>query len=479
MAFTLKTVLDDGGVGISVGLDYAHKLLQAQIMAHKSNAKIKEFENYLNSIFYPKKIGGSANDAFVYYQTAMQAENEDVITSVLNSFDFESNTGDKGYYKGQTGIQFGSLQREINSIEEALTKVQDSGKLSPEIIDKVKNITERGRNLLTAAEKVFPKSRAGLSKRVIQGDLGQEAIKVANQLRGLSAAITGGISPQQAGILFEMALEKADYYRTASEDTRNDIVKEILSNYYSTLSKGTLGAQKVSRGVGGINLNMSVQKHIDKIDKSTAKNFSISDERIKITYNYNPNEMKMGKMDVQMNFGGGPVSDYRVSAKRWTSKNFAHNFGSTSIDAGITRSGGYGVAEAYKFAVLNPPRDLGNGGKVNTGNSAAAAHEFAKLALKADILMGINQGTALSGAGYANLVVIDTGSRIIVENLVDLMNSNKINLKDYYPGSIEGEAIKVYNGLTKEMGQGRSIEYLQKMTSVLNKMKVSIEYNGI
>lgn len=479
MAFTLKTVLDEGGVGLSVGLDLAHKFLQSQINSRRSHAKIKEFETYLNSIFYPQLTGGNANDAFIYYQNQLQAANVDVITAVLNSFDFESNSGGKGYYKGKEGIQFGSLMREIESIENILTKIHDTSNITPDIIDRVKAITERGRSVLTAAEKDLNKSKAGLKNRVIKGNYGQEAIQIANQLRGLGAAITGGISPQQAGTLFEMALQKADYYKTASEDTRNEIIEKILTDYYIT-GGDTAGGQKVTRGGGGINLSMGVQRHMNKIDKSFAKNFTVSDERINITYNYNPNEMKQGKMDVQMSFGGGPVSDYRVSAKRWTSKNFAHDFGSTSIDAGITRSGGYGVAEAYKFAVLNPPRDLGNGGKVNTGGAAGAAHEFAKLALKADILMGLNQGKVKStGAGYANLLVIDTGSRIIVEDLVSLMNSKNAILKNYYPGAIEELAVISYYGLSKEMGQGRSVEYLQKMTSALNKIKVSIEYKGI
>jgi hypothetical protein len=78
------------------------------------------------------------------------------------------------------------------------------------------------------------------------------------------------------------------------------------------------------------------------------------------------------------------------------------------------------VAEAYKFAVLTPTTDwAGNG--VPQFVAAQTAHDFAITALKSDIAMGLNQGKTASGAGYANVLVIDTGSSIKVLDLAEIV----------------------------------------------------------
>jgi hypothetical protein len=50
--------------------------------------------------------------------------------------------------------------------------------------------------------------------------------------------------------------------------------------------------------------------------------------------------------------------DYRLSAKHWS-----HGYGDlghTSIDAGISRSGGISIAEAYKLAVITKVPSMDN-----------------------------------------------------------------------------------------------------------------------
>jgi hypothetical protein len=72
------------------------------------------------------------------------------------------------------------------------------------------------------------------------------------------------------------------------------------------------------------------------------------------------------------------------------------------------------------MAVLTPSRDLFNS-EVPSYSAAEIAHNFAQLALKSDIAMGLNQVTSSSGAGYANVLVVDTGSSIKVRDLADMV----------------------------------------------------------
>ena len=87
--------------------------------------------------------------------------------------------------------------------------------------------------------------------------------------------------------------------------------------------------------------------------------------------------------------------------------------------------------------------------------------------------MGLNQGKSASGAGYANVLVVDTGSSIKVRSLADIVLSTTTNLSKYNPSIIESSAEGIYNSMTN-LYKGRTQSYLALMTSTLNKMKVTI-----
>lgn len=486
MAFTLKTVLDDGGADLSVGLNQATSYLKAQIMTRKSMANIKEFEAYLNSIYYPKNISSnSSSKAFQYYSNVLQEINVESITHIFNAFDFERNAPTSKRY-GKTGsILYKSLDKEVSTMKNTLNQLTNGGK--DELIknfSKINDLVSQGEQILKNAEdnlSKMGKTKIGnLSMKRYEGNskVVEDAIRIVNQLDVLNHLISRGVSPQEAGTLFEMALQKADYYKTATEDVRQEIIDDILIEFLHGRGRrggaSTIGQQAVGRGILGMNISAQVSKSSKFKDSSFGKNFAISsgDQRVKIIYNYNPNEQKQGKMDVQMSFGDGPLSDFRISAKRWSQGK--GDFGSTSVDAGVVRAGGYGVAEAYKLAVLTPKRDA-YGGASSASGAANAAHEFARLALKSDILMGINQGESVGGGGYANLAVIDTGNKIVVRNLADLILKDQVNLSGYSEGAIQSEAVNTYYRLSL-LDYSRTITYLKRMTSVLNSMKVTINY---
>ena len=92
--------------------------------------------------------------------------------------------------------------------------------------------------------------------------------------------------------------------------------------------------------------------------------------------------------------------------------------------------------------------------------------------------MGLNQGKTASGAGYANVLVIDTGSAIKVRDLATIVTSATHQLNKYNPGMIENNANSIYNSMFN-LTKGRTQSYLALMTSALNKMKVTINLSVI
>lgn len=469
MAFTLKTVLDgEGSSDLTMGLSMAHTLLNAQIMSQKSKADIKQFEKRLNQVFYPNETEGgiSANSALEFYQSAIKERDLEYITEVFNSFDFEGNKS--GYYgqKGK-GVQYRSLNNIVLDLKRELETFKDTDiKGFEEKFNKVNAKVKEADSLLKSSMEVYQiKGISNYSQKIVGNNPNeiQRAIELTNQLDAFYTAIHYGVTPQTAGLVFEKALEKANWYMDATEDTLNEIVEKIGLG---------IGQKTIRRDVGGIQLNEKISALNTSGSKGIAKNFTIAEDRIKATYSYDPGEKKQGKMDVQMTFGGGPLSDYRISAKRWSRGH--GNFGETTIDAGLVRTGGYGVAEAYKMAVLTPSKDTYGDGSVPAFTAASKAHEFAKKALKADILMGTGQIVEGNLGGYANLLVIDTGRRIHVRNLADLVFNDKVKLTGYNEGDIQSEAISSYYSLPS---RHRTITYLKLMTSWLNQQKVSINYS--
>ena len=256
------------------------------------------------------------------------------------------------------------------------------------------------------------------------------------------------------------------------DSTVESFTNEQLQLLTQQLNKVQFGLKPVKRGIFSndlISYEISSDFKLPKKFKSN-NNFSIKKGNMNIIYSYNPNSEKQGKMDVQLNYGQDTQYDYRVSAKRWTNKR--GNVGYTSIDAGLTRACGQSVAEAYKFAVLTPKKDqFSNEKKVYLAYDIA--HQLAHLAIKSDLLMGLNQGISSSGAGYANILVVDTGVEIKVENLGKIALDATKKLNGYNEGNIQSIANNNYK-LLKNIQNKRTSTYLALMTSSLNKIKVTL-----
>lgn len=465
MAINLKQVLDgsEGQIELSSILSRNTAIIKEDLAKKRTSADLIKLETWLNSIFYPV---GSTPISVDYYNQRLSKSTEDQLIEVFNNFDFESNKS--GYYSAKTAISPETLRKtmmgasqNLKTLLEQISNTPPSANLQHLLVleKQLKKLIKQAYVILSTAERSLQ-----FGEERITGQDFEKALPIINQLTAFSKAlaIPNFVSPQEAGVLFEKALALTNYVENVSNDVIDEALREIA------LSTSHHGSETISRGYAGP-VSYSVNAKVMDQERAKDLGFKISQGNATYTYSYNPSSKKQGKMDVQLTFPGGGMEDYRVSAKRWT-KGFG-DLGETSIDAGISRAAGQSVAEAYKFAVLTPKEDWANS-ETPSYIAASSAHEFAKFALKTDIAMGLNQGVQSSGAGYANTLVIDTGSQIKVLDLATIVQ--EAELYNYNDSAVEGEANRAYKALS-QITTGRTESYLGLMTSVLNKMKVTIK----
>lgn len=464
MAMALKYVLDGGEgqadlAGILAG---ATASIRTNVAKYQTKTDLVSLERKLNNIFYP--IGRTAISDW-YFQQAISLNTESSLYDAFESFDFDANTG--GYQFNTQRINTNTVQKALSTANEAIASMAKQLENLPESVNKNHLIflLEQAKQKAAEGQRIVAEAEAsmGVGSNISvknSGETFDNIMAIVNQLRAFSATLYNGglgiVTPQEAGLIFEKALALVDYKETATADTIPELVQQ-LSN---------AGQKVIARGGDMISYSMDINA-VDLEQAKESKHFKINEKNMTVTYSYNPGAAKQGKMDVQLTFGDPTSQDFRISAKRW-SKGIG-DLGHTSIDAGINRTAGMGVAEAYKFAVLTPSQDQFDVNKDGTPSFTAvsAAHEMAQLALKADIAMGYGQGQE----GYANVLIVDNGHAIKVFDIATIVN--KYELSGYNAGSIQGAAISHYNSM-KNVMIGRTEHYLGAITSTLNKMKVTI-----
>lgn len=473
MAIKLKQVLDgnQGQQNLTTILANATNEIKTDILNKKSEANIYALENYLNGIFYPT---GNTQISTEYLLDRTAQMSEEKILEVFNNFNFEDNTN--GKIKNQQAINKTTVKALINSVEKNLEiiseKISNLGSFTSE--QMLEELRAKSNQLIIQAQKIINSAEMVKmfgKKGFIAGESFQQLKPVINQLKAFSnvLSIPDFVTPQEAGLLFEKALAKVNFVELAEDQIVDEVLDQVLSG-----AKPIRRGGKNDTGLVSYNINANIKKN-QKQQGLTG--FTLSQGQM--TISYDPFSKKQGKMDVQLNYNASNAKDYRISAKRW-SKGYG-DLGKTSIDAGIIRAAGLSVAEAYKYAILTPSVDwMPPKKEVPIYLAYEQAHRLAKIAISSDIAMGLNQGMVSSGAGYANLLVIDTGSAIKVKNLADFIYSadEKNILSKYDASKIENNALQIYRKMAI-VQEGRSSTYLGLMTSVLNKMKVTINVRNL
>lgn len=460
----LKWVFSNQGqASISSALIAARQAISNDIKSKQTQIEVESFETTLNDLFY----GPTPLSYVVQYQENMKKKAEKTILDRFNSMNLENgaNLSYNKYVKNTT------VMNKIDRIKSQLVKVQQialSAKNNQDIAKIENQINQIALEAETAFQQVnaeydfgFDKGGQYISLATSAGGRLKEALI---KLDNMNKAIAGGQNPSstEAGDFFEDAVSKAapDAIKNMTDGVVNDAIGIIT------------GKESVSRGQSGIlQYTAKISKYrMDELKKEKNSHFKISKDNMTATYSYNPGEARQGKMDVQIQYLDG-AGDIRISAKNWRSQ-LSDSLGETSIDAAIARTGGKKIIEYYRYALLNTSKDQYKNSA--SWKCAQSAHELAKLAIAADIAMGVSQQK-----NYANILVVDTGNAIKVRDLSKLLQGFEQNdgmtvLQIYNEGRIEETVQNDYRKIRNISSPGRSEAFQMFAASTLNGIKVSL-----
>lgn len=477
MAWLLKDILDgtEGQTSLQDALSIAKQNLEAEINS-KDRGDLTKLQNYLNIMFKD----GAKNKANLYYTQMMNAHQNlirEKFEEAVNNFDFNATRYPKpvkGKMRNTTfKKEINILQTRVDALQKALINSDGvtNKKIIQDFIDNTRKDIERAKNLYYQIINNYLDTKTMAGKSFIKIDATDEIVETINTLKAASSFIAQAMDKTRMGSAFEQALAKTAYVDTAVQEFLTEVVGDL------PIERGSTGGRAVTKTVTAkteadfIKMQSSIQEVDKKGQTSIPKGFTIDVENMTISYTYYPGQAKQGKMDVYYTVPGLSETPYRISAKHWT--NTAGDLGETSIMAGLDRQD-YTVSDAYKFAILTISKDLHGDADNPSGRAASAAHDYAKLALKADIAMGLNQGVqGAKKAGYADVLVIKTPSGVKVYNLAEIVK--KYSLSGYDGKALSADMGRIYSKLPNS---SRTKAYLTMSTSFLNQQKVTMRMSA-
>lgn len=379
-----------------------------------SSADTEELQRFLKELFYPKGIGQNKKLeeklAKIYEEKAGKVfENFSLGENKLKlkSLDDDLKIIRERYeqFSHKKKIQLNTIYQRLNKCEMLLKKIDKLDKIT-EVQEEIKREAEDLQKNLN--DFLINYKEDGLEPEdyiFIEKDENALALvkKIDKSYEKLSVY---GIYPKDYGSLFELALGLAQYNIDSMVDlTTKELLEEV--------EKKVKGSDPV---LGDTQFNM--QDIIESI------NFK-KDGSVSLNKKKGADSSRFQKMDIIFSFpqGQNKKRDYRISAKNWETSG---GFGETNLWYVIQRT--FNLKEADAF--------LKTMGKLNVSkNQLQKAHEFAKMAIFLDTIMGYSQEN-----GWVDTIVLNIRQQkeIIVESVTELLNNmgkkrNKINV--IYPAS--------------------------------------------
>ena len=468
---------------MNAALNAATQSIKDDIDNKQTNVDIERFEQALNNLFYGINPSSQAQE----YQQKMAKGTEQEIIDRINSIALSYESGIGGTVSSITkkSIHKNTMQKEINKAKINLTQIsQMIGQVEDEAgINQILNIMNQA---IAEAENAFNavswdylqevSHKGGYSS--FATDEGARLKLAYAKLLDLNKATNGGraLTQKEAGDAFEEAFQQLG----------PQAVKNMVDGTVKDLTSELTGGNQVQRGIAGpFEYTAQFEKGKAPEIEDTSKRFKISNgEDMTITYSYDPGVARQGKMDVQIQYKDGTgFNDIRASLKNWRSQK-TNSLGETDVEGAIARTVGNDLTECYRAALLKSEDQFKNNKTVKF-ICAESAHTMARLAIAADIAMGLKQETH-----WANILVVDTGSAIKVKSLTNILkdwnsstNANIASLTGYNTGSIEEGLLNAYNNIYGARSPGRSSAYHMFASSVLSGIKVSFRLsrgaNGI
>lgn len=457
---------------LNVGLKNASNMILTTLRTRSEGNNYKQLEIDLNNFFYRQNNG---NLLTVSEESALKgnllSEYAIVILNTLESgsisefrkFNAKGNA-ERKMLSLTLEKEILNLQIKVNQLESGISDKNNTvdAENARKALEEIKAVIESAIDVLKRVEDYSNKSS---SKSYFKSgtDL-NEATRCYNLLRTYNNILQNFNSLSQAsGEILERYLK---IFGNKRAEWEQEIAKDIIAKSFSRLT----AQDTKSRGGGIINLtqiniqNFNANENYNLVDHISSNNLTMD-------VKYNTGAEKQIKMDVELFFSGGNYeqgSDFRISAKNWARGGAYGSLGETNLLSALSRS--IQKQEEFSLGMLS-----------NYQQSAAFA--LGKLSIMADIATGLSQRE-----GYANTLVVNTGSRInvinlgkVIEQAVDkpLEEISGLTLHGYFFDPLKETALTTYKeGLRGIKTPGRTNMFLRLYYGYLKNIKVSMSINS-
>ena len=457
---------------LNIGLKYAHDMILTTLGYRSEGNDYKQLEIDLNNFFYKQNNGNLlkvSEESFLagnlLSEYAIEILNTLEIGSIseFRKFNTEGNA-ERKMLSSTLEKQILNLQIKVNQLERGILIKNNTvdAENAKKVLEEIKIVIKSAKSVLKRVEYYLNKSS---SKSYFKSgtDL-NDATRYYNLLRTYNNILQNfSTLSQTSGEVLERYLK---IFGNKRAEWEQEIAKDITAKSFSRLT----AQDTKSRGGGIINLtqisiqNFDVNKTYNLVDHISSNNFIMDVE-------YNTGAEKQIKMDVELFFSGGNYgqgSDFRISAKNWARGGAYGSLGETNLLSALSRS--MQKQEEFSLGMLSNYQDL-------------AAFVLGKLSIMADIATGLSQRE-----GYANTLVVNTGSRINVINLGEVIEQamvkplkeiSGLTLYGYFFEPLKQTALTTYKeGLRGIETPGRTNTFLKLYYGYLKNIKVSMSINS-
>lgn len=422
---------------------------------------LEEFKQFLNDLYYPKgktnfNLTEQMNTMIGTYEERKAVEGIKDIRAKITDINNLQTQIDSGEISNDN--QGKSMQKEVlKEYQEIFNIVKefDFNKF-PDYKNQIETAYNYAQNLI---DNIGEKSKIQISK----GNNNLNALtlkakidyirKVKELLPQLTILIKGGEA-------FERTLKNA-----------GNIPFSIVNIFGNRLVAEKLGQSLTQKGT----ISGDMQNILNNTNKNYLKNqetYQIGDGvTINIKQNFNPYSSRMGKTDVAFTYrslNDSTPQELNVSAKAWLKGiTNEHNFGKTNLAYGLIRGINEEFIEQYAFVMQDETS--------KSSKLISNFHKMAKIGVALDTIFGISQ----SNKQMANIIVINTGQKILVYSFNELLNKiaslNEVN--GYNDSSIHFTLSNLRASIPCKTG--RSTYYYGLALNYLANIEVSILYNSL
>lgn len=460
---------------IGKGLSPEEILTQARTKLRSTNLNTDNFsdlQEYLNNIFYPKTSLNNNTNKIAEIITKHYSE---TLNKTLETFDFKNNffsmpteadkidigSGEKISFSHSKYIELNTIQQRLSKAKYVLESVLPYSLSPAKDFQKIKDQLE---NLVKQIELLLNNYSYSLTPN------GTKIFKINDKNRNLIDQIDNlykqvsfiskiPLTNDEAGKIFERALTAVGDGKTIDELTDEELLK-----YFDEKTKGSM---PVSRG-GLIQLKGISYKQIEKKSRGKTKEtyirYEIQGENGSSFEIGGEFDDRQGKMDVLFTMpSDNPQPQFKISAKNWSAIN-KRDFGSIDLESGLMRSGGFSNTIGFGVYV-----------GFSRSHQLEAVHNYAKICVILDILMGYSQETH-----YADTVVINDreNGQIRVFSIEQILNNiidKKYNSLNNYPPNLRND-IRVKFNTKKRLG---AQAYESIILSTLKSYKLTLSASAL